>query len=241
MSTWRRAAAQWLAWVVAAAVVLQLFFVLRIALMAWWNPASTSFERSQLWQHWHPTANTLTWRQQWVDYDQIAPAVKQAVLTAEDDTFTEHSGVQWQAIEKAWQRNQKAQAQAANSQRTPRVYGGSTITQQLAKNLLLSGERSLLRKGQELALTHALELLLDKRRILELYLNHAEWGRGIFGVQAAAQHYFGKSAHQLTRSEAARLAVMLPNPRYYESRPASPYLQARARTIAARMAGTAIP
>lgn len=241
MSTWRRAAAQWLAWVVAAAVVLQLFFVLRIALMAWCNPASTSFERSQLWQHWQPTANTLAWRQQWVDYDQIAPAVKQAVLTAEDDTFTEHSGVQWQAIEKAWQRNQKAQAQAANSQRTPRVYGGSTITQQLAKNLLLSGERSLLRKGQELALTHALELLLDKRRILELYLNHAEWGRGIFGVQAAAQHYFGKSAHQLTRSEAARLAVMLPNPRYYESRPASPYLQARARTIAARMAGTAIP
>ncbi len=99
---------------VAAAVVLQLFFVLRIALMAWWNPASTSFERSQLWQHWHPTANTLTWRQQWVDYDQIATTVKQAVLTAEDDAFTEHSGVQWQAIEKAWQRNQKAQAQAAN-------------------------------------------------------------------------------------------------------------------------------
>ncbi len=236
MKRWQRAIGQWLAWLLAAALVLQLFFVLRIALMAWWNPASTAFERSQLWHTWQPASTPHVWRQQWVDYERIAPALKQAVLTAEDDTFVQHNGVQWQAIEKAWQRNQQAQQQGKNV-----VRGGSTITQQLAKNLLLSGERSLLRKGQELLLTHALELLLDKRRILELYLNHAEWGRGVFGAEAAARHYFNKSASQLTRLEAARLAVMLPNPRHYERQPHSPYLQARTRTIAARMGNTQIP
>lgn len=236
MRQWGRAIGQWLAWLLAAALVLQLFFVLRIAVMAWSNPASTTFERSQLWHTWQPSSAPHVWRQQWVDYEHMAPALKQAVLTAEDDAFTQHNGVQWQAIEKAWQRNQKAQAQGKQALR-----GGSTITQQLAKNLLLSGERSLLRKGQELLLTHTLELLLDKRRILELYLNHAEWGRGVFGAEAAAQHYFGKSARQLTRQEAARLAVMLPNPRYYEQHPHTPYLQTRTRSIAARMGNTQIP
>ena len=122
-----------------------------------------------------------------------------------------------------------------------KVVGASTISQQLAKNLLLSGERTMLRKGQELLLTQYLEHLLGKRRILEIYLNNVEWGEGIFGAQAAAQHYFRKPAAQLTALEAARLAVMLPRPKYHEQYPNSGYLASRSRTIAARMRGVEIP
>lgn len=237
---------RWLALVICAMVALQFFFVTRIALMVWWNPQSTSFQRSQAWHLWHQGyrhTTTRTWQQQWVDYDQIAFTLKQAVLTAEDDSFTDHDGIQWEAIKKAWKRNQKAQerAQQNDSAQPVSLHGGSTITQQLAKNLLLSGERSLLRKGQELLLTLTLESLLDKRRILEIYLNHAEWGQGIFGAQAAARHYFGKNAAQLTAAQATRLAVMLPRPRYYENHPQSRYLQARSRAIARRMAATPVP
>ena len=119
--------------------------------------------------------------------------------------------------------------------------GGSTITQQLAKNLFLSGERSLLRKGQELVLTLCMERLLSKQRILEIYLNSVEWGEGVFGAEAAAQHYYRKPASKLSPYEAARLAVMLPRPKYFETRPNSGYLSSRASTIAARMAGVEIP
>ncbi|MDB5732402.1 MAG: monofunctional biosynthetic peptidoglycan transglycosylase, partial [Variovorax sp.] len=123
----------------------------------------------------------------------------------------------------------------------PRLHGGSTITQQLAKNLLLSGERTLLRKGQELVLATALELLLDKRRILEIYLNNVEWGEGVFGAEAAAQHYFRKPAWRLNAAEAARLAVMLPNPKLFEQRPSSAYLASRSATIVARMGAVELP
>jgi monofunctional biosynthetic peptidoglycan transglycosylase len=123
----------------------------------------------------------------------------------------------------------------------PKVVGGSTITQQLAKNLFLSGERTLLRKGQELVLTLLLEALLDKRRILEIYLNHVEWGEGVFGAQAAAERYFRKSAAQLSPSEAARLAVMLPRPKYFEKLPQSAYVAGRAGTILARMGDARLP
>jgi monofunctional glycosyltransferase len=119
--------------------------------------------------------------------------------------------------------------------------GGSTITQQLAKNLLLSGERNLVRKGQELVLTLLLEALLDKRRILEIYLNHVEWGEGVFGAEAAAQHYFRKSADRLTPAEAARLVVMLPRPRYFERLPNSSYLSSRAQLVMARMNDAVLP
>ncbi|WP_017761554.1 transglycosylase domain-containing protein, partial [Pseudacidovorax intermedius] len=125
--------------------------------------------------------------------------------------------------------------------RPPQLRGGSTISQQLAKNLLLSGERTLLRKGQELVLTQLLELFLGKRRILEIYLNSVEWGEGVFGAEAAARHYFGKGADRLTASEAARLAVMLPSPKFYEKRPYSPYLNGRAATIVARMGAVELP
>lgn len=238
-----RALGRWLLLVLGAALALQVFFLGRIALTAWVAPQSTTFERTQIWQLWR--SQPLDWRQHWVDYAQIATSLKQAVLTAEDDGFVEHRGVQWEAMERAWQRNQQALERAeqrpANQRRSVPIYGGSTITQQLAKNLLLSGERSFWRKGQELLLAHALELLLSKQRIFELYLNHAEWGAGIFGAEAAAQHYFHHSAANLTPQEAARLAVMLPRPRYYQANPQSSYLQSRTRTIARRMAVTAIP
>ena len=122
-----------------------------------------------------------------------------------------------------------------------KILGGSTITQQLAKNLLLSGERNLLRKGQELVLTLTLEALLSKRRILEIYLNSVEWGEGVFGAEAAAQRYFKKPASKLSAYEAARLAVMLPSPKFFETRPGSAYLSRRTATIVARMGDVSPP
>ena len=238
-----KALGRWLLLVLCALLALQLFFVLRIALAVWWDPQSTSVQRSEMWRIWHQSAQQRPWQQQWVDYAHISPHLKRAVLTAEDDGFVEHDGVQWDAIERAWERNQKAleKAQAQPNAKPAKIYGGSTITQQLAKNLLLSGERSFLRKGQELVLAHLLEWLLGKQRILEIYLNHVEWGQGIFGAEAAARFYFRKSAAQLTPMEAARLAVMLPRPRYYELHPQSRYLQSRTQTIARRMGATPLP
>ena len=229
----------------AAALLLQLFFIGRIALMAVLDPQSTTFERSEAWRL--ARAGELRWRQDWRGYAQISDHLKRAVIASEDDSFASHEGVDWEAIEKAWERNAKAEEaavqRAAQNRPTPpiRIRGGSTITQQLAKNLLLSGERTLLRKGQELVLTFALEQLLSKRRILEIYLNHVEWGAGVFGAEAAAQHYFKKSAAQLSAWEAARLAVMLPRPRYFEQRPRSAYLSQRAGVIVGRMRAAELP
>jgi monofunctional biosynthetic peptidoglycan transglycosylase len=125
--------------------------------------------------------------------------------------------------------------------KAPKVVGGSTITQQLAKNLFLSGERTFLRKGQEFVLTLLLEAVLSKERILEIYLNNVEWGEGVFGAEAAAQHYFRKSAAQLSAYEAARLAVMLPRPKYFEKLPNSSYVAGRAALIARRLEGAELP
>ena len=240
-----RALGRWLLLVVVAALALQLFFIGRIAWMALVDPQSTAFQRSEVWRL--ATRGQLRWRQDWRDYEQISDHLKRAVIASEDDDFVNHEGVDWEAIDKAWERNAKAeQTAAARAEqnlpaRSIKIRGGSTITQQLAKNLLLSGERTLLRKGQELVLTYALEHLLDKRRILEIYLNHVEWGEGVFGAEAAAQHYFRKSAAQLNAWESARLAVMLPRPRYFEKLPRSPYLASRTRTIVARMRSAELP
>jgi len=263
---------RWLGLLVAAVLALQLFFVGRIAMMAVADPQSTAFERSEAWRIVTDTGR-LPWRQQWVGYTQISDNLKRAVIASEDDGFANHDGVEWDALEKAWQKNAKAQALAdaraqaqtkaqvqtqaskrpgATSAKTttnkavptikaPKVVGGSTITQQLAKNLLLSGERTLLRKGQEFALTFMLETLLSKERILEIYLNHVEWGEGVFGAEAAAQHYFRKPASKLGPLEAARLAVMLPRPKYFEKMLNSGYLAERAGVIAARMGGAELP
>ena len=234
---------------VLALLGLQLFFVLRIASMAWIAPQSTAFERSQAWQR-AQADGTLRWRQQWRDYEQISVNLKRAVIASEDDRFSSHDGIDWTALEKAWAKNAKAEdraaahnaaTKAAKNARTPKVVGGSTISQQLAKNLFLSGERTLLRKAQEMVLTLLLENLLSKQRILEIYLNSVEWGEGVFGAEAAAQHYFRKSAAQLSAYEAARLAVMLPRPRYFEKLPNSPYLSERAQVIVARMPDARLP
>ena len=243
-----KALARWLGLVLIALVALQLFFVLRIAAMAVVNPESTTFERSEAWTLLS-SKGSIPWRQQWVPYAKISDHLKRAVIASEDDGFVNHEGVDWTAIEKAWERNAKAEAQVAKAQnrtpdrpvRAPKIRGGSTITQQLAKNLLLSGERTLLRKGQEFVLTLLLEQLLSKERILEIYLNNVEWGAGVFGAEAAAQRYFGKSARQLTAPEAARLAVMLPAPKRFEKAPGSAYLAGRTRALLARMGRSELP
>ncbi len=242
-------------------LLLQLYFAGRILMMRWINPESTSFQRAEAIRLVRSTGQLL-WRQEWVSYAQISDSLKRAVIASEDASFTEHDGVDLEALEKAWEKNQKAEQEAARkaeqnkkraAQRTsespparapaaePKIVGGSTITQQLAKNLFLSGERTLPRKAQELVLTLMLETLLSKQRILEIYLNTVEWGEGVFGAQAAAQHYYRKSAARLSPYEAARLAVMLPRPRYFEKRPQSQYLAARAMTITARMPAVDLP
>ena len=235
-------------WLALALLALQLFFVGRIALMLVVDPQSTSFQRSEAWRL--ATNGALRWRQQWVPYAAISDHLKRAVIASEDGDFANHGGVEWGAIEQAWDKNTRAEEQASRraasarpgqAVRPAKVVGGSTITQQLAKNLLLSGERTLLRKAQELVLTLALEALLPKSRILEIYLNSVEWGEGVFGAEAAAQHYFRKSASRLSPWEAARLAVMLPRPRFFEKTPHSPYLTARAATIVARMGDARLP
>lgn len=238
--------------ILLAGIGLQLFFIVRIALAATVDPQSTTFQRSEAWRI-ATGGKPFRWRQQWVPYERISDNLKRAVIASEDDSFTSHEGVDWEALEKAWERNALAEARAARQQarastrsqlappRRPKIVGGSTITQQLAKNLLLSGERTLLRKGQEIVLTFALERMLSKERILEIYLNSVEWGEGVFGAEAAARHYYRKPAAQLSAYEAARLAVMLPRPKYFEKLPNSGYLASRASTIVARMRDADLP
>ena len=233
---------RWLVWCAVALLALQVFFIARIASMAVLAPQSTTFQRSEAWRI-TTEKGQLRWRQQWVDYTQISDHLKRAVIASEDDGFSQHDGVDWDALEKAWIKNAKAEERAAqrSTTRAPKVVGGSTISQQLAKNLFLSGERTLLRKGQEFVLTLLLEHLLDKERILEIYLNSVEWGEGVFGAEAAAQHYFSKPAAKLNAFEAARLAVMLPRPRHFEKLPNSAYLSGRASIIVGRMGGAELP
>lgn len=248
-----KAALRWILLVLFAGMAVQLYFVARIALMVVVDPQSTSFQRSEAWRV-TTEKGELKWRQQWVPYAELSNNLKRAVIASEDATFIEHEGVDLEALEKAWDKNTKAEQRAEKTAnrlssraapsvpaKPPKIVGGSTITQQLAKNLFLSGERTLMRKGQELVLTLLLEALLSKQRILEIYLNNVEWGEGVFGAEAAAQHYFRKPAAKLSAYEAARLAVMLPRPRYFETRPGSGYLASRASTIAARMGGVEVP
>jgi monofunctional glycosyltransferase len=238
---------RWLTWVLIAGVALQLFFVLRVISMRWIDPQSTAFERSEIWRLAVHSDQAFVWKQQWLAYEQISDHLKRAVIASEDGDFADHDGVEWDAIEKAWQRNTRAEQQAERrSKRTgkviaAKVVGGSTITQQLAKNLFLSSERTFLRKGQEFVITFALEAFLPKKRILEIYLNSVELGAGVFGVEAAAQHYYRKSAARVSAYEAARLAVMLPRPKHFEKLPQSVYLSSRAQTIVARMGDAQLP
>ena len=234
--------------IILALLGLQLYFALRIAAMAYLDPESTAFERSAFWRI-STAPEPGRWQQEWVPYDQISRSLKSAVLASEDDGFATHGGVDWDAINAAWQKNAKAQARAearsaaakGRSVKPPRIIGGSTITQQLAKNLFLSGERTIVRKAQELVITLLLEACLSTERILEIYLNHVEWGDGVFGAQAASWRYYRKDASRLAPNEAARLAVMLPRPKFFEQLPASEYLAKRSALIQGRMAYAELP
>lgn len=246
------AAGRLLALLLLTGVALEIFFLARVVLMLEIDPQSTTFQRSEAFRI--ATSNAKGWRQQWVPYSAMSTHIKRAVIASEDDVFATHAGVQWDAIEAAWQKNSKAQERAQAQEKArqkgsktvavakpTKIVGGSTITQQLAKNLLLSGERNLFRKAQELVIALALEAFLSKERILEIYLNNVEWGEGVFGVEAASQHYFRKSAAQLGAFEAARLAVMLPRPKFFEKQPASNYLTGRASVILGRMPDVQLP
>jgi monofunctional biosynthetic peptidoglycan transglycosylase len=212
-------------------LALQLYFFLQIA---WWvehNPTSTSFMRQQLAELQKNDPNARL-KFEWVDYERISNNLKRAIIASEDANFSGHEGIDWDALQKAYEKNTK---------RGKVVSGGSTITQQLAKNLFLSGERSYLRKGQEVVIAYMLEYWMDKERIFEIYLNVVEWGSGVFGAQAAARHYYGVPAASLSASQAARLAVMLPNPRYYDAHRQSPYLVRRTGLILRRMGSAELP
>lgn len=217
----RRVLAWALTAVATAFVALQFWYFGHVL---WWtqvDPGSTAFMRAELdrLREKNPDA-TIDFR--WVPYDEISDNLKRAVIASEDARFTEHVGVDWSAIEAAL---------ATNAERGRVVFGGSTITMQLAKNLFLSGERSYVRKAQELLITWMLEALMSKRRILEIYLNVAEWGRGVFGAEAAARHHYRVAASDLGPAQAARLAAMLPRPRYYDRNPGSGALARRAALV----------
>lgn len=211
---------------VVVTIALQLWFFSHIAYWSRFNPSSTAFMDRHLEK---PGAKM---RHNWVPYSRISEHLKRAVIAAEDAKFLDHEGFDWEAIQKAIQKNE---------QRGKVVAGGSTITQQLAKNMFLSGSRSWLRKVQEAAITWMMERTLSKRRILELYLNVAEWGEGIFGVEAAARYHFGVPAAALGPEQAVWLAAILPSPKRYERGRQTPYLEGRMVTISSRMSGAQIP
>ena len=227
--------ARWVGW--TALILLSGFVVVHL-----W------FAAHILWWRGHPVGETsfMAWRMDelraknpkaqfkysWIPYENISGNLKRAMVAAEDARFIDHEGFDWDGIQLAMEKNQK---------RGRVVAGGSTITQQLAKNLFLSPSRSYWRKGEEAVITVMLEAMLPKRRILEIYLNVIEWGSGVFGAEAASRQYFGESAAQLSAEQAARLAAMAPNPRFYERNQAAPGLNRKIGIIMARMPGAEIP
>ena len=228
------------AWRVAVFVLISLAAVMPMvhawyyAQILWWArhaPGSTAFMERRLDQlrEANPRAGL---QHRWVPYARISTELKRAVVAAEDARFLDHEGFDWEAIQKALEKNER---------RGKVVSGASTISQQLAKNLFLSSERSWLRKAREAIFTAMLEHALDKRRILELYLNYAEWGEGVFGAEAAARHHFGVSAAQLDAAQAVWLAAILPSPRRYARGASTPYLDGRIAVIRRRMEYAQIP
>jgi len=237
---------RWLALVCMACASLQLFFVLRLVSLLHCDPLSTTFQRSEVWALWRQgsAANWQPqWQHTWLPWHDISDHLKRAVIAAEDSRFLSHQGIEWQVMERAWRNTMQAmQHTTDHDTHRPMIKGGSTLSQQLVKNLLLSGERTALRKAQEMLLTLALEHLLSKQRILEIYLNSVEWGNGIFGAQAAAQYYFDKHASQLSAEEAAQLATLLPAPKRYQYLlPYSTYLAGRVRSVRVGMRLVQLP
>ena len=221
----------------ASLLALQAWYFAWIVFWRWHNPAQTAFMQRELERVERQVpavaprpARSL--QKIWVDYTHISPNLKRAVVTSEDARFVSHEGVDWEAMEKAY---------SDNLRRGRLTRGGSTISQQLAKNLFLTAHRSYLRKAQELIIALMIEALWDKRRILEVYLNVVEWGDGVFGAEAAAQHYFGVSALYLDPNQAARMAAMLPSPRFFDHHRDAVYLSQRAETIERTLPSAQIP
>jgi monofunctional biosynthetic peptidoglycan transglycosylase len=218
---------------VALGLVLlyHLWIFLEVVWWSWFNPSSSAFmsQRLEVMQERNPEAKL---RHKWVDYDKISLNLKRALVAAEDANFMEHEGFDWDAIQHAYEKNIK---------KGKIVAGGSTISQQLAKNLFLSERRSPWRKGEEAIITVMIEAVMSKRRIFEIYLNIIEWGNGVFGAEAAARHYYKKSAANLDAWEAARLAAMVPKPRYYDDHRDTPWLMKKTNLILNRMPAAQVP
>ncbi|TAG72103.1 MAG: monofunctional biosynthetic peptidoglycan transglycosylase [Burkholderiales bacterium] len=212
-------------------MAVQVYFYALVLWYAEHPPQRTAFMSHRLGEAREKKPDASL-RYQWVDYTKISRNLKRAMIAAEDSKFVEHEGFDWEGIQLAIEKNKS---------RGRYVAGGSTITQQLAKNLFLSPEKSYLRKGQEAIITLMLEYTLDKERILELYLNVIEWGNGVFGAEAASRRYFGISASQLSADQAARLAAMAPNPRFYERNGNAPGLRKKIGIIVARMPQVELP
>lgn len=204
---------------------------LRVVSYIWYNPSSTSFMDEQLamLQLENPS---LKKQQTWVPYTAVSKSLKRALIAAEDAKFLDHDGFDWDGIENAWEKN-LAKGKI--------VAGGSTISQQLSKNLFLSANKTPWRKLDEAVITVMLEAVLDKQRIYEIYLNVIEWGNGIYGAEAAAQNYFGVSAKKLSASQSAYLAAMVTNPRYYQTHRRSTHLLHKSAVILKRMRQSDIP
>ncbi len=223
------------AWIAVGAAAVFLAVQLSYLARVWWwrdhDPRATAFmqAREELLRKRNPQARL---QHTWVPYDRISMSLKRAVVAAEDSRFVDHEGFDWEAIEKAREKNR---------QKGKVVAGGSTISQQLAKNLFLSGERTPWRKGQEALITVMIEHVMDKRRILEIYLNVIEWGEGVFGAEAAARHYYGSSAAGLGPEASARLAAMVPNPRFYDRNRSTAFLARKTQMILARMPAAELP
>jgi monofunctional biosynthetic peptidoglycan transglycosylase len=220
-----------LKWLGIIVVVYQLWIFLHIC---WWvnhNPSTSAFmeDRLEVLQEDNPDA---VLKHRWVDYKRISPNLKRALIAAEDAKFVDHEGFDWEGIQKAYEKNLK---------KGKVVAGGSTISQQLAKNLFLSTKRTPWRKAEEAMITVMLESTMSKRRIFEIYLNVIEWGNGIFGAEAAAKYYYHTSAKNLSADQAATLAAMVPNPRYYDKHRQAKGLIRKTGIIEARMNSAEIP
>ena len=227
---------RWLLWyplliALIALVLVQFWFLVHIWYWVDHNPEITAFMQSRL-DRMREKEPRAAIRHQWVPYDRISVHLKCAIVAAEDARFLDHEGFDWEAIQKAYEKNLKKGRVVA---------GGSTISQQLAKNLFLSGERTWWRKGEEAVITFMIETIMSKRRILEIYLNVIEWGSGVFGAEAAARHHFSMSAAMLGPEQAARLAAMVPSPRRYGPGSETAYLQRRTEVIRARMNAAQAP
>jgi monofunctional glycosyltransferase len=214
-----------------ALTLVQFWFLACVWYWSSHNPDTTAFMRGRIERLREERPGTML-RHQWVPYRNISIHLKRAVIAAEDATFVEHRGFDWKGMRLAMEKNLREGEVVA---------GGSTITQQLAKNLFLSGERAWWRKAQEAVITVMIELVMDKRRILEIYLNVIEWGESVFGAEAAARHHFGVRASDLSPEQAARLAAMVPSPRRYSAGQTTAYLQRRTATLIARMNAVRVP